>query len=55
MPPGQALTYYDGEINVVDFAQELGDYFAVMERGAISYASTRAELDEGALKRAMAI
>ena len=23
LPPGQALTYYDGEINVVDFAQEL--------------------------------
>jgi hypothetical protein len=22
-PPGQALTYYDGEINVVDFAQAL--------------------------------
>jgi hypothetical protein len=23
LPPGQALTYYDGEINVVDFAPEL--------------------------------
>jgi hypothetical protein len=26
-----------------------------MERGAIVYASTRADLDEGALKRAVAI
>jgi urea transport system ATP-binding protein len=39
----------------LDFASELGDYFAVMERGAIVYASTRADLDEGALKRAVAI
>jgi hypothetical protein len=23
LPPGQALTYYAGAINVVDFAQEL--------------------------------
>jgi hypothetical protein len=23
LSPGQALTYYDGEVNVVDFAQEL--------------------------------
>jgi urea transport system ATP-binding protein len=39
----------------LDFAQELGDYFAVMDRGAVIYASGRAELDEAALKRAMAI
>jgi urea transport system ATP-binding protein len=39
----------------LDFASELGDYFAVMERGAIVYASSRADLDEGALKRAVAI
>jgi urea transport system ATP-binding protein len=50
-----------GEIAIVlveqylDFASELGDYFAVMERGAIVYASSRADLDEGALKRAVAI
>ena len=60
---GRAISYLRslGKIAIVlveqylDFAQELGDYFAVMERGAISYASARAELDEGALKRAMAI
>jgi len=39
----------------LDFASELGDYFAVMERGAIVYASSRADLDENALKRAVAI
>jgi urea transport system ATP-binding protein len=39
----------------LDFAQELGDYFAVMDRGAIIYASDRADMDEAALKRAMAI
>jgi urea transport system ATP-binding protein len=60
---GRAISYLRslGKIAIVlveqylDFAQELGDYFAVMERGAISYAAPRAELDEGALKRAMAI
>jgi urea transport system ATP-binding protein len=39
----------------LDFAQELGDQFAVMDRGAVVYAASRAELDEAALKRAMAI
>ena len=39
----------------LDFAQELGDHFAVMDRGSIVYASDRAGLDEDALKRAMAI
>ncbi len=39
----------------LDFAQELGDYFAVMDRGSIVYASDRAGMDEAALKRAMAI
>jgi urea transport system ATP-binding protein len=60
---GRAISYLRnlGSIAIVlveqylDFAQELGDYFAVMERGAVVYASARAELDEGALKRAMAI
>jgi len=39
----------------LDFARELGDHFAVMERGAIVYSCDRADLDEAALKRAMAL
>jgi urea transport system ATP-binding protein len=39
----------------LDFARELGDRFAVMERGAIVYSSGKADMDEGALKRALAI
>ncbi len=39
----------------LDFASELGDRFVVMDRGAIVYAAARADLDEAALKRAMAI
>jgi urea transport system ATP-binding protein len=39
----------------LDFARELGDHFAVMDRGAIVYASSRADMDEAALKRALAI
>jgi len=39
----------------LDFAQELGDQFAVMDRGSIVYASGRDQMDEAALKRAMAI
>jgi urea transport system ATP-binding protein len=39
----------------LDFARELGDYFAVMERGQIVYSSTRVDMDEAALKRALAI
>jgi urea transport system ATP-binding protein len=39
----------------LDFARELGDHFAVMERGAVVYSCTRAGLDEGALKRALAL
>jgi len=39
----------------LDFAQELGDHLLVMERGAIVYACDRAGMDEGALKRALAI
>src|ERR1700685_870002 len=60
---GRAIAYLRslGKIAIVlveqylDFAHELGDYFAVMERGTVVYASDRAGLDEGALKRAMAI
>ena len=39
----------------LDFASELGDYFAVMDRGAIVYSADRASLDDRALKQALAI
>src|SRR5688572_28345267 len=60
---GRAIAYLRslGEIAIIlveqylDFAQELGDHFAVMDRGAIVYSASRAALDEGALKRALAI
>ncbi len=39
----------------LDFARKLGDHFAVMDRGAIVYSCDRDKLDEGALRRAMAI
>ena len=39
----------------LDFAQELGDSFLVMDRGAVVYAAERADLDQAALKRALAI
>jgi urea transport system ATP-binding protein len=60
---GRAITYLRGlrEMAIVlveqylDFARELGDYFAVMDRGQIVYSAGHAEMDEGALKRALAI
>ena len=60
---GRAISYLRGlgKIAIVlveqylDFAQELGDEFAVMDRGSVIYSSSRATLDESALKRAMAI
>ena len=60
---GRAITYLRslGKIAIVlveqylDFARELGDHFAVMERGAISYSCNRADLDEAKLKRAMSL
>ncbi|MFL6797043.1 MAG: urea ABC transporter ATP-binding subunit UrtE [Xanthobacteraceae bacterium] len=60
---GRAIGYLRnlGRIAVVlveqylDFARELGDYFAVMDRGAIVYSCTRDTMDERVLKRAMAI
>src|ERR1700676_726902 len=60
---GRAITYLRnlGQIAVVlveqylDFARELGDHFVVMDRGSITYAGDRATLDEGALRRAMAL
>lgn len=60
---GRAIDYLRGlkEIAIVlveqylDFAQELGDRFAVMDRGTIVYACDKDNMDESALKRAMAI
>src|SRR6267142_4556109 len=60
---GRAIAYLRnlGQIAVVlgeqylDFARELGDHCAVMDRGAIVHACSRADMDEGALKRALAI
>ena len=60
---GRAIAYLRnlGQIAVVlveqylDFARELGDFFAVMDRGAIVYGSSRDSIDEAAVKRAMAI
>ncbi len=60
---GRAISYLRslGQMAIVlveqylDFAQELGDNFAVLDRGQVVYASDRAGLDESALKRAMAI
>src|SRR5450755_760120 len=39
----------------LDFAQELGDQLVVMDRGAIVYAGDKANMDEAAIKRALAI
>ena len=39
----------------LDFARELGDQFVVMERGSIIYSCDRANMEEAALKRALAI
>jgi urea transport system ATP-binding protein len=60
---GRAIAYLRnlGGIAIVlveqylDFARELGDHFAVMDRGAIVYACHRADMDEGALRRALAL
>ena len=60
---GRAISYLRslGKIAILlveqylDFARELGDHFAVMDRGAIVYSCSRHSLDEQALWRAMAI
>jgi urea transport system ATP-binding protein len=60
---GRAITYLRGlgQMAIVlveqylDFARELGDRFAVMDRGAIVYACERHDMDEGALRRALAL
>ena len=60
---GRAIGYLRGlkEMAIVlveqylDFARELGDQMVVMDRGAIVYSCNRANMDEAALKRALAI
>ncbi len=60
---GRAIDYLRslGKIAIVlveqylDFARELGDHFVVMDRGAVVYSCDRENIDEAALKRAMAI
>jgi urea transport system ATP-binding protein len=60
---GRAITYLRGLGGMaivlveqyLDFALELGDKLAVMDRGTVVYSSDKASLDEAALKRALAI
>ena len=60
---GRAIAYLRnlGNIAIVlveqylDFARELGDHFAVMERGSIVYSCERDSMDEAALRRALAL
>src|SRR5439155_19293343 len=55
---GRAIAYLRnlGQIAIIlveqylDFAQQLGDQFLVMDRGSVIYSSSRADLDETALK-----
>jgi len=39
----------------LDFACELGDNFAVMDRGAVKYACDRAAMDPAEISRQMAL
>jgi urea transport system ATP-binding protein len=60
---GRAITYLRslGNIAIVlveqylDFACQLGDNFAVMDRGAVKYACDRSRLDPGEISRQMAL
>ena len=60
---GRAISYLRalGDMAIVlveqylDFAHELGDHLVVMDRGSIVYSSDKDDLDEAALKRALAI
>jgi urea transport system ATP-binding protein len=60
---GRAISYLRnlGQMAIVlveqylDFARELGDHFAVMDRGSIIYSCNRDNIDEMALKRAMSL
>src|SRR5438105_7680295 len=60
---GRAIAYLRnlGQVAIVlveqylDFARELGDHFLVMDRGAIVYACSRADMDEAVLRRTLAL
>ncbi len=60
---GRAIAYLRGlkQMAIVlveqylDFAQELGDRFVVMDRGSIVYSCNRADMEVATLKRALAI
>jgi len=60
---GRAIVYLRqlGQMAIIlveqylDFARELGDRFVVMDRGAVVYSGWRDNMDEDALKKAMAI
>ena len=60
---GRAISYLRslGNIAIVlveqylDFACELGDQFAVMDRGAVTFTCDRSNLDPAAISRAMAL
>ena len=60
---GRAIAYLRGlgDMAIVlveqyyDFARELGDRFVAMDRGAVVYASGKDDLDEPALRRALAL
>jgi urea transport system ATP-binding protein len=60
---GRAITYLRslGKIAIVlveqylDFARELGDRFVVLDRGQIVLSTSRGDMDEDALKKAMSL
>jgi urea transport system ATP-binding protein len=60
---GRAISYLRGLGNMAivlveqyyDFARELGDRFVAMDRGSVVYASGKDNLDEPALRRALAL
>jgi urea transport system ATP-binding protein len=60
---GRAIAYLRslGQMAIVlveqylDFARELGDHFAVMDRGAVTFSCDRVSMDEAALRRALAL
>ena len=60
---GRAIVYLKEQVGLAivlveqyfDFARELGDRFAVMDRGAVVYAATRPEVDDAALRRAISL
>jgi len=60
---GRAIAYLRnlGQMAIVlveqyfDFARDLGDHFAVMDRGAIVYSCGRDDMDESALRRALSL